>query len=56
MGRVGARLVEAGSDASMLVVGRPTRLPGAEYLTPGWMHHAIAHAPCPVVVVPVNDD
>lgn len=50
-GRIGPRLVEAGTGATMLVVGR-----GDAPFTPGgmaaYLRHALVHAPCPVVVVP----
>lgn len=41
-GSAGARLVEAGRQASLLVIGRGQ---------PSTVHHSIAHAPCPVVVI-----
>ena len=54
-GRAGARLVEAGSDASMLVVGRgEPPFVRSQALAP-YLRHAIVHAPCPVVVVPADD-
>lgn len=51
-GSAGARLVEAGGDASLLVVGRHAgRQDGTARIQPA-LHHVITHAPCPVVVVP----
>jgi nucleotide-binding universal stress UspA family protein len=50
--RAGPRLVEASANASALVLdarrdrGRPV---------PPWMHHAIGHARCPVVLVPPDE-
>lgn len=49
-GGTGPTLVDASDGASLLVVGlheadRPD--------IAGWLHHALTHAPCPVVVVPV---
>lgn len=41
-GSAGAGLVEAGHQAALLVVGRGK---------PAAVHHSIAHAPCPVVVI-----
>ncbi|HUF99377.1 MAG TPA: universal stress protein [Ilumatobacter sp.] len=41
-GSAGARLVEAGQQALLLVIGRGK---------PSAVHHSIAHAPCPVVVI-----
>ncbi len=41
-GSAGARLVEAGHQAALLVIGRGE---------PAAVHHAISHAPCPVVVI-----
>jgi nucleotide-binding universal stress UspA family protein len=41
-GSAGARLVEAGQHAALLVIGRGK---------PAAVHHAISHAPCPVVVI-----
>jgi nucleotide-binding universal stress UspA family protein len=51
-GRIGARLVEAGADAGLLVIGRgePPFI-RTRVLAP-YLRHAITHAPCPVVVVP----
>jgi nucleotide-binding universal stress UspA family protein len=48
----GPRLVEASADASALVLdARRDR----GHTVPPWMHHAIAHARCPVVLVPPED-
>ncbi len=52
VGKVGPELVEAAEDAEVLVIGRPSRGPGVDHMVPPWLHHAIAHAPCPVVIVP----
>jgi len=46
-GSTGAGLVEAGDQAALLVIGRGN---------PVAVHHAIAHAPCPVVVIAGNGD
>jgi nucleotide-binding universal stress UspA family protein len=54
-GRTGARLVEAGSDASMLVVGRGEPPFVRSHALATYLRHAIVHAPCPVVVVPADD-
>lgn len=55
-GRIGARLVEAGAGAELLVVGRgePAFIRGRT-IAP-YLRHAIAHAPCPVVVVPADEE
>ena len=53
-GRTGARLVEAGSDASMLVVGRGEPPFLRSHAIAPYLRHAIVHAPCPVVVVPAD--
>ena len=46
---VGPRLVEASADAALLVLdARPER----RAPVPMWMHHAIGHARCPVVLIP----
>jgi nucleotide-binding universal stress UspA family protein len=52
-GSVGARLVDASADASLLVVGRHHDQRPRRHGVPHALHHAIIHAPCPVVVVPV---
>lgn len=54
LGKVGPELVEASADAQVLVVGRPSRGPGVDHVVPPWLHHAIVHAPCPVVIVPAD--
>lgn len=46
-GSAGARLVEAGHQAALLVIGRGK---------PAAVHHTISHAPCPVVVIAGDDD
>jgi nucleotide-binding universal stress UspA family protein len=46
-GSAGARLVEAGHQAALLVVGRGK---------PTAVHHTISHAPCPVVVIAGDGD
>lgn len=55
-GRAGARLVDAGEGAGLLVVGRGEPPFVREHTIAPYLHHAIVHAPCPVVVVPVADD
>lgn len=50
-GGTGPTLVDASEGASLLVLGlhdsdRPD--------VAGWLHHALTHAPCPVVVVPAT--
>lgn len=49
VGEPGRRLVEAGIDAALIVVGRHG---GTIQPT---LHHVLTHAPCPVVVVPPPD-
>ena len=46
---VGPRLVEASADAALLVLDAR---PKARAPVPSWMHHAIGHVRCPVVLVP----
>ncbi len=48
-------LTEEGASASLLVVGlhEDAGAPDGDHDVPHWLHHAITHAPCPVVVVPV---
>ncbi len=50
-GEPGPRLVEAGADAKLLVVGRHGSA-GATHTIQPVLRHVITHAPCPVVVVP----
>lgn len=54
-GRTGARLVEAGSSAGLLVVGRGEPAFIRSHTIAPYLRHAIAHAPCPVVVVPAPE-
>lgn len=56
VGKLGPELVEASADAQVLVIGRPSRGPGVDRVVPPWLHHAIVHAPCPVVIVPADAD
>lgn len=51
-GRTGARLVEAGEGASLLVVGRGEPPFVRSHTIAPYLRHAIVHAPCPIVVVP----
>jgi nucleotide-binding universal stress UspA family protein len=53
-GRIGPRLVEAGTGARLLVIGRGSR-PFTRYTMAPYLRHALTHAPCPVVVVPVEE-
>lgn len=53
-GRTGARLVEAGAGAGMLVVGRGEPAFVRSHAIAPYLRHAILHATCPVVVVPVE--
>lgn len=55
-GRAGPRLVEAATGAALLVVGRHHDSGLTDHFTVGALHHALAHAPCPVVVVPTTTD
>ena len=55
-GRTGAQLVEAGASAGLLVVGRGEPAFIRSRTIAPYLRHAIAHAPCPVVVVPAPDD
>ena len=50
-GASGPRLIEASTDAALIVVGRNTR-PGHSHVIPNELRHVIVHAPCPVVTVP----
>jgi nucleotide-binding universal stress UspA family protein len=52
-GRAGARLVEAGASASLLVIGRSEPAFVRAHVLASYLRHAIVHAPCPVVVVPL---
>lgn len=54
-GDTGRRLVEAGADAAMLVMGKHLdgRITG--FFLGRSLHHALTHAPCPVVVIPQTD-
>jgi nucleotide-binding universal stress UspA family protein len=51
-------LTEEGASASLLVVGlhqdADAPVGHADHDVPHWLHHAITHAPCPVVVVPLT--
>ena len=51
-------LTEESSSASLLVVGlhqdADAPVGDVDHDVPHWLHHAITHAPCPVVVVPVT--
>ena len=51
-GRTGAHLVEAGTDASLLVVGRGEAPFIRSHTIAPYLRYAIVHAPCPVVIVP----
>lgn len=53
-GRTGARLVDAGAGAGMLVVGRGEPAFVRAHTIAPYLRHAIVHATCPVVVVPVG--
>lgn len=48
----GPTLVEASTDAALLVIGRHRRGPLAGHALTRALHHAITHAPCPVIIVP----
>lgn len=54
-GRTGAQLVEAGASAGLLVVGRGEPAFIRSRTIAPYLRHAIAHAPCPVVVVPAPE-
>ena len=58
-GSPGRVLTEESSSSSLLVVGlhQDDDEPAgdADHDVPHWLHHAITHAPCPVVVVPVTN-
>lgn len=54
-GSTGPLLVEASRGAALLVLGLqedPDATAPADNEVPAWLHHAVVHAPCPVVVVP----
>lgn len=53
-GRIGPRLVEAGAGARLLVIGREGHA-FSRYSMASYLRHAIRHATCPVVVVPVAE-
>lgn len=55
-GRIGARLVEAGATASMLVIGRGEPPFIRNHAIAPHLRHAIVHAPCPIVVVPAGPE
>lgn len=55
-GRTGARLVEAGGAASLLVVGRGEPPFVRTRTIAPYLRHAIVHAPCPIVVVPAAEE
>jgi nucleotide-binding universal stress UspA family protein len=50
-GRPGPSLVDASENASLLVMGRHADQDGIG----STLHHALIHAPCPVVIVPAVD-
>lgn len=51
-GRTGARLVEVGESAGLLVIGRGEPPFLREHVLAPYLRHAVVHAPCPIVVVP----
>jgi nucleotide-binding universal stress UspA family protein len=53
-GRTGRLLVEAGAGARLLVIGRGNA-PFVRHAMAPYLRHALIHAPCPVVVVPVEE-
>jgi nucleotide-binding universal stress UspA family protein len=53
-GRIGARLVEAGERARLLVIGRGEPPLLRRHVLAPYLHHAIVHAPCPIAVVPTD--
>lgn len=53
-GRTGARLVDAGERAGLLVVGRSEPPFVRTRTIAPYLRHAIVHAPCPIVVVPAE--
>lgn len=53
-GRTGPRLVEAGATASLLVMGRGEPPFIRNHALAPYLRHAIAHAPCPVAVIPAD--
>jgi nucleotide-binding universal stress UspA family protein len=55
-GAPGPTLVEAGSDAALLVVGLHERPRATNDDVPAWLRRALLHAPCPVVIVPPASD
>lgn len=54
-GRTGPRLVEAGEEASLLVIGRGEPPFVRNHAIAPYLRHAISHAPCPIVVVPAAE-
>lgn len=54
-GRIGARLVEAGHDAELLVIGRGDD-PFHRHAMAPYLRHALVRAPCPIVVVPTGGE
>jgi nucleotide-binding universal stress UspA family protein len=55
-GKPGPRLVEAASEATLLVVGKHAGgVLGSHFTVPS-LHHVVTHAPCPVVVVSAGDE
>lgn len=50
-GATGRQLIDAGVDATLIVVGRNTTT-GRGHPIPTDLRHIIVHAPCPVIVVP----
>ncbi len=53
-GRAGPALVDAGADATLLVVGRERDGAITDHTMTPTLHHVLTHAPCPVVVVPAS--
>lgn len=53
--RPGHALVQAGTNARLLVVGRHFDGPITGYFTGVTLHHVLTHASCPVVVVGTSD-
>ncbi len=52
-GAAGPRLIEATSDAALLVVGRRKPAAAGHHL-PRYLEHTLKHAPCPIVIVPTD--
>lgn len=50
-GASGPQMIEASTEAALIVVGRNTSA-GRSHVIPSALRHVIVHAPCPVVVVP----